>query len=191
MDYSESCEKELAVLCSKSDIKAQEMLYKRYAARVNALCYRYVSDEEDARDLMHDVMINVFKNIHKFRWSGEGSLGSWIMRIAINMSIDRLRRGKRLKLSHADTMTLDRIALAEDALSENSPIDVPSSVLLEMVATLPDVQRTVFNLYCLDGFSHKEIAGMLGIAENSSSSALSRAKNCLKELIKNYLNSNL
>ncbi|HBN02140.1 MAG TPA: RNA polymerase subunit sigma-70 [Rikenellaceae bacterium] len=191
MDYSELCEKELAVLCSKSDIKAQEMLYKRYAARVNALCYRYVSDEEDARDLMHDVMINVFKNIHKFRWSGEGSLGSWIMRIAVNMSIDRLRRGKRLKLSHADTMTLDRIAPAEDALSENSPIDVPSSVLLEMVATLPDVQRTVFNLYCLDGFSHKEIAGMLGIAENSSSSALSRAKNCLKELIKNYLNSNL
>lgn len=190
MDYPELCEKELAGLCAESDIKAQEMLYTRYAARVYALCYRYVSIEEDARDLMHDVMISVFRNIHKFRWSGEGSLGGWIIRIAVNMSIDRLRKGKRLKLSHTDSAALDRIASTEEQ-SADSLMDVPAAVLLEMVAALPDVQRTVFNLYCLDGFSHKEIARMLGIAENSSSSALSRAKNCLKELIKNYLESNL
>lgn len=106
------------------------------------------------------------------------------------MSIDRLRKGKRLKLSHTDSAALDRIASTEEQ-SADSLMDVPAAVLLEMVAALPDVQRTVFNLYCLDGFSHKEIARMLGIAENSSSSALSRAKNCLKELIKNYLESNL
>lgn len=191
MDHTESCEKELAVLCSKFDIKAQEMLYTKYAARVYALCYRYVSNEEDARDLMHDVMINVFRNIHKFRWSGNGSLGGWITRIAVNMSIDRLRKERRLKLSHTDLVRLERIAPVEDEQSEDRLMAVPAAVLLEMVSTLSDVQRTVFNLYCLDGFSHKEIAGMLGIAENSSSSALSRAKNCLKELIKNYLDSNL
>lgn len=190
MDYPELCEKELAALCAESDIKAQEMLYTRYAARVYALCYRYVSDEEDARDLMHDVMIHVFRNIHRFRWSGEGSLGGWITRIAVNMSIDILRKRKRLKLSRADSAALERMA-DDERQSADSLAAVPASVLLEMVASLPDVQRTVFNLYCLDGFSHKEIAGMLGIAENSSSSALSRAKNCLKELIKNYLDSNL
>ena len=69
-------------------------------------------------------------------------------------------------------------------------MEVPREVLLEMVASLPDVQRTMFNLYCLDGFAHKEIARALGIAENSSSSALSRAKCTLKRLINNYLNSN-
>lgn len=191
MDYPELCEKELAGLCAESDIKAQEMLYTRYAARVYALCYRYVSNEDDARDLMHDVMIGVFRNIHRFRWSGDGSLCGWIMRIAVNMSIDRLRKGKKLKLSHTDSVTLDRIAPAEEEQSVDCLMAVPAAVLLEMVATLPDVQRTVFNLYCLDGFSHKEIARMLGIAENSSSSALSRARNCLKELIKNYLDSNL
>ena len=192
MDYPELCEKELAARCAESDIKAKEMLYTRYAARVNALCYRYVSNEDDARDLMHDVMIHVFRNIHRFRWSGEGSLGGWIMRIAVNMSIDRLRKGKRLKLSHTDSVTLDRLAPVEDELQTADGLAaVPAAVLLGMVASLPDVQRTVFNLYCLDGFSHKEIARMLGIAENSSSSALSRAKSCLKELIKNYLDSNL
>lgn len=98
MDHSSKIsEKELAELCARSDSNALKTLYFRYAEKLNALCYRYVSDEDDARDLTHDVMIHVYGNIHKFRWSGEGSLGGWIRRIAVNLSIDRLRRQNKTR----------------------------------------------------------------------------------------------
>lgn len=190
MNHHEFCDKELAELCAKSDKNAQEMLYTRYAAMLHALCYRYVSDEEDARDLTHDVMIQVFRNIHKFRWSGKGSLEAWIRRVGVNLAIDSLRKGKRLRLTGVDQITIEDKDLIETPSDVDRLMEVPREVLLEMVASLPDVQRTVFNLYCLDGFAHKEIARALGIAENSSSSALSRAKCTLKRLINNYLNSN-
>ncbi len=190
MDHSSKIsEKELAELCARSDPNALKTLYFRYAAELNALCYRYVSDEEDAMDLTHDIMIHVYGNIHKFRWSGEGSLGGWIRRIAVNLSIDRLRRQKRLKFSKAPLNIIENRPEDNDEVSDLERIS--GTILLGMIASLPDIQRTVFNLYCLDGFSHKEIAEILGIAENSSSSALSRARDTLKKLIRKHLDFDL
>jgi RNA polymerase sigma-70 factor (ECF subfamily) len=126
--------------------------------------------------------------IDNFAWSGEGSLKAWITRIAVNTALNFLRSRRRLGTLTLDTAdTREPPDIADDAtVAEVNSID--TSTILEMVAELPDGYRTVFNLYCLDGYSHKEIAEQLGISEKTSSSQLARAKTLLARKIKNYIN---
>ena len=175
-------ERELSTLCSKSERSAFKELYTRYAARVLALCFRYVNDRQEAEDLMHDTMVKVFGSFGRFRYRGEGSLYSWIRRIAVNLSIDRIRRRN----------FMDPAPLKEEDLVTDEAVidDIPIPVLTRMIASLPESQRLILNLYCIDGLSHKEISDLLGIKPKTSSSLLAKAKRLLNEEVTRYLNTN-
>ena len=179
--YQDLDEQALAISCSKKDRMAEEELYRRYAARVFTLCRRYTDSPDDAKDLMQESLIQALDKIATYRYSGKGSLYGWIRRIAINRALNQIRR-KRWK-----TVSLD---LREDSIpdpTEEEMAAIPQEKLLEWISKLPDVRKAVFNLYCIDGYSHKEIAEMLKISEKGSAGMLAKARKQLKEEINRYL----
>jgi RNA polymerase sigma-70 factor (ECF subfamily) len=174
-------EKDLAMLCAKGDRSAQKELYNRYAARLGALCSRYANGPEEGMDLMHDTMAKAFGKMGQYRYRGEGSLYSWLSRMAVNLCVDRLRKEGRLGVQVPE----DGIPDIPDPPAEEVRA-VPLQDLQAMIASLPDSKRVVFNMFCVDGFSHREIAEKLGITEKSSSSTLARAKKMLSRMIQEY-----
>lgn len=176
-------EQELARLCTAGDREAQGELYAQYASRLYALCYRYVADRDEAQDLMHDAMIKAMDSFWSFSYSGDGSLYAWLRRLTVNVVIDRLRQMSKLRLVPLDqTMETENPDTNEDAADY-----IPAQVLMDMVAALPSVRRTVFNMYCIDGFSHKDIAAAIGITEKGSASILTKARTQLRSAVNDYL----
>ena len=180
-------EQELALGCARNERDAQGELYARYAAGLYALCLRYIENREEARDLMHDAMIKAMDNFRSFKYAGEGSVWAWMSRITVNMAVDRLKQNSRFRQIPLDLVSGDEIenALEPDAESVRR---IPDDALDEMIAGLPPVKRTVFNMYCIDGYSHKDIAKALGISERGSTSILAKARTSLKKALTDYLN---
>lgn len=174
-------ERELARFCRDGKELAGDELYRRYAARIYTLCRRYMGDDEDAEDLMQEVLIQALDKIQSFNYIGTGSLYAWISRIAVNKALNHIKRRRWRKVS-LDFDGRDNIPepAAEDVL------EIPEERLLEWISRLPDVRRAVFNLYCIEGYSHKEIGKLLGISEKASASVLAKARKQLKERIKSY-----
>ena len=177
-------EAELARLCSRGDARAREELYRMYSPRLLALCMRYSDDRSSAEDLMHDAFIKIFRVIRKFRWEREGSLYSWMSRVTLNLCFDSMKKRRRIAAMLVDKDGLERIQ--EDPPDCEEAAGIPAEKLREMVEELPEGYRTVFKLHCLEGLSHKEIASLLGIKENSASCNLSRARVILARKIKEY-----
>ena len=176
-------EQELARLCTAGDREAQGELYAQYASRLYALCYRYVADRDEAQDLMHDAMIKAMDSFRSFSYSGDGSLYAWLRRLTVNVVIDRLRQMSKLRL-----VPLDQTMETENPDTNDDAADViPAQVLMDMVAALPSVRRTVFNMYCIDGFNHRDIAAAIGITEKGSASILAKARAQLKSQVNDYL----
>ncbi len=184
-------ERDICRGCKRGNAKAQRALFERYSPLLMAKIYRYVGDDDDAKDVLQDTFVKAYTMIDSFAWGSEGSLQAWLTRIAVNTSLNFLRSRKRLSALNVDAADLDDPPpdmLVEPTAADVGPLD--ASTILEMVAELPDGYRTVFNLYCLDGYSHKEIAEQLGINEKSSSSQLTRAKALLAQKIKKYIKDN-
>jgi RNA polymerase sigma-70 factor (ECF subfamily) len=169
-------EKVLIERCIKNDEQAQRLLYDKYAKNMVAVCFRYCSDYETARDLMHDAFIKLFRNIGSY--TGEGAFEAWMRKIVVNTSLEFLRKNDVLKysLDIDDAVTVsDEQASVVEQLSEQE--------ILKLIAELPHGFRTVFNLYAIEGYSHAEIAKMLNINEASSRSQFSRARVLLQKKI--------
>ena len=178
--YSGLDEHTLAVLCSQRDSHAEDELYRRYAARLLTLCRRYTSDVEEACDLMHDSFIRALERIDSFKYLRSGSLYAWMSRIAVNAALNYVKRYKFRFI----------YGRLPDTLEEPSEDDVrliPQEIVIGFISSLPETQRIVFNMYCIDGYSHKEIAEMLGISEKGSSGLLAKARIRLKKMINEYL----
>jgi len=168
-------EEDLVAQSIKGDGKAQKALFDRYSPRMLGVCIRYLKDEYTAEDIMITGFMKVFEKLYQFKF--EGSLEGWIRRTMINESLTYLRKNKQV-FSDVDMEIVSGASSygnAESALEQED--------LLKMVAGLPIGYRTVFNLYAIEGFSHKEIAEKLGINENTSKSQLSRARALLKDLL--------
>lgn len=178
-------EQELAILCAQKDLSAMKELYTRYAARLTVLCTRYSNGPEDGLDLMHDTMCKVFDSIGKFQHRGRGSLYAWISRIAVHLAIDRARMDKKWKAMPLDEGCFDVVELDQPDIEA-----IPEDVLLGFISRLSITRRTVFNMFCIEGIPHKEIAEYLGISEAASRSTLSKAKKDLADMINSYLNKN-
>ncbi len=161
---------------------AEDELYRRYAAKVYTLCRRYTGDSDEAEDLMQDALIKALDKIQTFQYRGKGSLYGWIGRITINKAVNHIKR-QRWRMVSLDFRVNDNIPEP----TEENITAIPQEKLLEWIAVLPDLRRTVFNLYCIDGYSHKEIAEMLGITEKGSAGVLAKARKQLKEAIQEYL----
>lgn len=175
--------------CKRGNPIAQRELFDRYSPHLMAVIYRYVSNDDDAKDVLQDTFIKAYNSIDRFAWGGEGSLQAWISRIAVNTALNFLRDNKRLNTSVVSMESLGEPPDYEDDDGMTSDIkNIDVSTILELVAQLPDGYRTVFNLYCLDGYSHQEIAKQLGISEKTSSSQLARAKVLLARKIKAFIN---
>ncbi|MFI3263776.1 MAG: sigma-70 family RNA polymerase sigma factor [Rikenellaceae bacterium] len=166
----------------EGDRRAQHELYDRYAGTLMAIAMRYLGERSVAEDMLHDAFIKIFSSIKKINYRGEGSLKAWMCRIMINISLEYLRHNRNRSLS-IDTID-ERMELQDEAAKEVER--VPQDVLLMFIAELPEGYRTVFNLFCIEGYSHREIAKELKINEKSSSSQLLRAKRLLAEKIKSY-----
>ena len=159
-----------------------KVLYGRYAGYLTAVCARYIPDDDEVKDILQEAFIKIFQSMDRFSWRGEGSLKAWMTRIVVNDALKSLRRKKPRPLSEALS---NRAEEEEPAFAA-----VPLPVIQQMIRKLPDGYRTVFNLYVFEDKSHKEIASLLGIKENSSASQLHHAKALLGRWIKEYIKLN-
>lgn len=156
-------------------------LYDQYAGYLTAVCSRYIDNKEDIRDLMQESFIRIFSSIGSFEYRGEGSLKAWMSRIVTNNTLKHIRDNINKGLISIDDDIPD---IPDEDIPEIS--DIPPSVIQEMIRKLPEGYRTVFNLFVFEEKTHKEIAGLLGIKENSSASQLHRAKALLAGWINEY-----
>ena len=157
----------------------QHELYKRFAPKMYGVCLRYASNSEEAEDILQEGFIKVFNKIGSFR--KEGSFEGWIRRIFVNTAIEQFRKKVYLQpITEMDEDTLEGKYLSVlDRLSEKD--------IIQLVQQLSPGYRTVFNMYVVEGYTHKQIAEMLGISEGTSKSQLSRAKMILQDLVQTYL----
>ncbi|MEO0473312.1 MAG: RNA polymerase sigma factor [Bacteroidota bacterium] len=165
-------EAELVEGCKKGSPKYQRALYEQYNRLMFAVCLRYADNHEDARDILQEGFIRVFRKVDTFR--GQGSFEGWIRRIMVHTSIEHYRRNSRYFMVDIDEAR--GLELDADALSVLSREEI-----MNLVAELPVGYRTVFNLYVVEGYTHQDISLMLDISVGTSKSQLSRAKKLLQE----------
>lgn len=147
-----------------------------------AICLRYAGSREEAEDILHDGFIRIYQSFGKFTYQGEGSLKAWLSKVMVNEALGYLR--KQASRMHQE-MVMDEIPDVPET-DESAFGDIPQAVLMKLIKELPEGYRTVFNLYVFEDKSHKEIAGLLGITEHTSSSQFYRAKCLLAKRIKEY-----
>ena len=159
--------------CKKQDIKAQEQLYRLYSQKLFAVCLKYSSDFQQAEDNLQDAFLMIFNKIDQYK--DKGSFEGWMKRIAINTALQKYRKQTVFEIVREEDFKEPEIEIDENIVSVD--------FLLEIIQQLPDRYRQVFNLYALDGFSHREIAEILNISTGTSKSNLARARVILKEKI--------
>jgi len=167
--------------CLKGDEKAQRLLFDRYAPRMMSVCMRYMKDEQEAKDVLQDGFVKVFKHLKKYVYSG--NLESWIRKVIVNTALDQLRKNTKFEY----TIDIGNIEYKVEAL-ERTTDNILAEDLMKLIQELPDTYKTVFNLFAIEGFSHKEISNMLQIAENTSKSNYFRAKAMLRNKIERLSN---
>lgn len=180
-------ERDIAKGCKRGNPIAQRELFDRYSPHMMAVIYRYVGNDDDAQDVLQDTFIKIYTTIDKFSYSGDGSLWAWITKVTVNQSLNFLRDKKRLKTASMPLESMREPPDDEDEETAQQVNSIDIGILMELVSELPDGYRTVFNMHCLDGFSHQEIAKQLGISVNSSTSQLVRAKALLARKIKQHI----
>ncbi|MEO5562412.1 MAG: RNA polymerase sigma factor [Chitinophagaceae bacterium] len=172
-------ESDLISGCIEGNRRMQEQLYSRFSPRMYAVCLRYAGTSEEAQDILQEGFIKIFKKLGTFR--GEGSFEGWIRRIFVNTAIEHFRRKKYMSpVTEKEENTMEGNYLSVlDNLAERD--------IMDLVQQLSPGYRTVFNLYVVEGYTHKEIGDILGISEGTSKSQLSRAKVILQEMVKKFL----
>lgn len=171
IDYMLS-EKELIDGCAKGDRASQKALYDRYCRKMMVYCLRYAKSTPEAEDILQEGFMKVFKNIGQFR--AEAKLDTWMTRIMINTALNHQRQ----KLYMLPMLDVNEVHLPEN--EEISLAGFHLSELVALVQALPDGCRIIFNLFAIEGYSHKEIAEMLGVSEGTSKSQYNRAKTLLR-----------
>ncbi|KYP16071.1 sigma-70 family RNA polymerase sigma factor [Flavihumibacter sp. CACIAM 22H1] len=159
--------------------KMQEALYRKYAPKMYAVCLRYAGNNDDAQDLLQEGFIKVFRNLDKFRH--EGSFEGWMRRVFVNTSIEQYRK----------KVHMNSISDQEERGIEDASVSVLDQLaerdIVQLVQELSPGYRAVFNLYVIEGYSHKEIGELLSISEGTSKSQLARAKAILQKKVAGFL----
>lgn len=168
-------EQDLIQGCIRGERKCQEAVFRLYAGKMLVVCMRYARHRMEAEDILQDAFIKVFRYINKFQH--KGSFEGWIRRIVVNTALKNIDK---------KSFTNEQIGIEDQKDTGALPnvySDLGEADLLKMVASLPDGYRVVFNLYAIEGYSHKEIAELLDIGESTSRSQLVKARKLLQEMI--------
>lgn len=172
-------EQQLISDCQKGDRRAQKQLYETYSGKMMSVCLRYCKDRETARDLLHDGFLKVYSHIDGFE--SKGSFEGWIRRIMVNTALEHIRKqneeGHSLDIEEAYALTNGDYGILEKLQADE---------LIKLIQKLPDTYRTVFNLFVVEGYSHREISEEMRITESSSRVYLTRAKQSLQEMLAGY-----
>jgi len=167
---------ELLEGCCRGDRIQQKQLYEMFYGKMMSVCMRYAKDQEEAKDMLNEGFMKVFKNIQKYK--ATHSLESWIRRIMINNAIDHYRKYKK----HRNQIDITEVYDYSNDETISSQLSVEE--IMKLVQKLSPAYKTVFNLYVVDGYNHREIAEKLGISEGTSKSNLSKARAKLQHMLK-------
>lgn len=171
--------------CIKGDRLSQEVFYKNFYSKMMAICARYAYNTDEAKDILHDGFIKIFNKLPGFK--NEGSLEGWVRRIMVNNAIDHVRKRKETFISIDNENIFENIRNDSDEEAENEMfITIKAELLLKLIQKLTPAYRTVFNMYVIENYSHKEIAEILGINIGTSKSNLAKAKIKLREFYKEH-----
>jgi RNA polymerase sigma factor (sigma-70 family) len=162
--------------CLSNDAIAQRELYNKYSAKMLAVCYRYAHNREDAEDMLQEGFIKIFLQIHTFE--NRGAFEGWIRRIIVHTCINILKKNKKFNES-VDIIHATGIQVREESV----PAIIQAKQVIECIRILPIGYRTVLNLYAIEGYTHREISGMLDIEESTSRSQYTRAKAMLEDIL--------
>lgn len=182
MTKEEKKEKELLHKIVQGNMLAMKEFYDSNSGYLAAVCSRYIPNQEDIKDVLQESFIKIFKAIHKFEYKGKGSLRAWSARIVVNQSLNHIKENEKLQLTTLPSWDLPD--QAEDI--EPDFEEIPTDIIMDMIQSLPPGYRTVFNLFIFENKTHKEIASILKISENTSASQFHRAKALLVKEIELY-----
>lgn len=161
--------------CIQNNPVSQRELFNKYSPKMLSVCYRFSQSREDAEDMLQEGFIKVFAQIHTFQ--NKGSFEGWVRRIMVHTCINVLKRNKKFN----ESVDLDQALFASE--KEIIPSIMQAKQVVECIRLLPIGYKTVLNLYAIEGYSHKEIAEMLGIEESTSRSQYTRAKSMLEQIL--------
>lgn len=170
---------ELVNQCKKGDRKSQAQLYRKYSNILFGICLKYSKNKTEAEDNLHDSFMTIFDKVGQFR--SEGSFEGWMKRITVNTVLQKYRKSEHL---HVVSENMEQ----EDEDAESLYTNVALQTLLKYIQELPNKYRLTFNMYVLDGYTHREIGEQLGTSTGTSKSNLARARKILKERIEQELN---
>ncbi len=165
--------------CAEGKQEFQRLLYDEFAGKMYGLCLQYSKDSEEAKDILQEGFIKVFKSIGQFSFSG--SFSGWIRRVFVNTAIESFRN-KKMKFSDVEIQNISEPFAFDDIIAEMSAKEI-----LKLVQELSPRYRLVFNLYAIEGYTHKEIAEKLNISDGTSKSNLARARVILQNKVKELL----
>jgi RNA polymerase sigma-70 factor (ECF subfamily) len=160
--------------CLKGDPRAQKALFEKFAAKMFAVCLRYMNNHDDAQDALQDGFVKVFSKLIDFK--NEGVLEGWIRRVIVNTCLDAIRKNAKTKFD----VSLDDVSYKLDYIDTGME-HLEVEELMKLIQSMPNGYRIVFNLYAIEGYTHKEIGERLGVNENTSKSQYLRARAFLRE----------
>jgi RNA polymerase sigma factor (sigma-70 family) len=161
--------------CVRGEKRSQDLLYRKFASLLYGICLRYAKNKMEAEDVLQEVYVKIYNNIGSYHH--DGSFEGWLRRIAVNTSITYYRKN----LKHAFQEDIDDVVQHKNDPVQFDDLEFTQEELMICIGKLPTGYKTVFNLYVVEGFMHKEIADMLNIDVNTSKSQLSRAKSHLQK----------
>lgn len=167
--------------CVKNKRKYQKKLFDLYYGKMLGVCMRYAKNPDEAKDMVQNGFIKVYKKLEVYNFSG--SLEGWIRRIMVNTAIDQIRKNKRDPFQLNENVQIKSLEddIPFEAQEAETEIKIKADKAIKAISELPIGYRTVFNLFVMEGYSHKEIADYLGISEGTSKSNLSKAKEKLRQ----------
>lgn len=162
--------------CAKNDKRAQKEIYQLFAGKLFSICLKYSKNRQEAQDNFQDGFITIFSKIGQFNF--KGSFEGWLKRIMVNTVL--------LKYRNKSVLNIVTEEIPDEVIVDIDDDEISLDFLLSLIQELPERYRLVFNLYVLDGYSHKEVSQMLHIAEGTSKSNLARARAILKQKVENH-----
>ena len=175
--------KELVERIRQKDQRAMSQFYQQYVGELSSVCYCYVPSEENAKDVLQNSFVKIFTSLPTIEYRSDEALRGWMRRVVASEALLFLRRQKKL---HFESVMAQMTLLDDD---EPQSEQISPDMLHQLISELPDGYRTVLNLYVFEGYSHKQIAELLGITESTSASQLYYAKQVLARRIRGIINS--